>query len=273
MRKNFKQQHGTANVIIKEQEKSILATIDRANASSTNAQVIGNNGEIPLRTFLCEHLPYTFRAVSGHFVTPSGALSPQIDILILDSRYPFLNVNLDGTVLAMMHSVISTVEVKTSLVSSDIKKICKDSLKINALFNESFDTLGAWGRPFTQAFAYRSKIRIYTAESAFHESHDPFSMDLDLSIMRLHESDQPNGEELGVELHYEPEFTNESTDPIGYDLVSIYNRTPLSDFYYALVQNSYYTLGSRGITEYEIGRHVMDYMAWSTYLADHKENK
>lgn len=271
MRKSYKQQHGTANVIIQEQEKTILATIDRANASTSNAQIIGNNGEIPLRNFLCEHLLYTLKAASGHFITPTGTLSPQIDILILDSRYPFLNVNLDGSVLAMMHSVISIIEVKTNLTSSDIKKICQDSLKINTLFNEIYD-FENWGRPFTRAFAYRSKIKINTAESIYQDNHDPFSIDLDLYIMRLHKSDQPKGEELGAELHYEPGFDDEAPGSSYYSLMPILQKTLLSDFYYNLIQTSYYTLGSRNITETDIGRHVMDYMSWSTYLPNQSDN-
>lgn len=268
MKKNYKHRHGTPNTIIQEQEKSILAVIDRANASSSNSMVIGNNGEVPLRRFLCEHLPYTLKAASGHFITPTGILSPQIDILILDARYPLLNINPDGSVLAMLHSVISTIEIKTNLTSSDIKKICKDSLEINRLFNEVFENPEDFGRQSTSAFAYRSTIKINTVTSTYSDNHDPFNMDLDLYIMRLHKSDQPNEEELGALIHYEPEIDSDTPEPTSYDLISILQRTPLSDFYYCLVQNSYYTLGSRNTTELDIGQHLMDYMAWSTYLSD-----
>jgi hypothetical protein len=40
--------------------------------------------------------------------------------------------------------------------------------------------------------------------------------------------------------------------------------TPLSDFYYELVQNSYYTLGQRDFSLIDLGEHLMDYMEWTT---------
>lgn len=118
----FKHNHGTNNEIIEQEEKSILLAVDRALSSSSNSQTIGRNGELPLIDFLNKYLPPTLKAVSGHFLTPNGNISPQIDVMIIDTRYPFLSVNLDGSVLAMLHSVIHTIELKTNLISSDIKK-------------------------------------------------------------------------------------------------------------------------------------------------------
>src|SRR5689334_15392292 len=96
--KNVKHEHGTPNPIIRTEELAMLAIVDRALASSSNSQTIGRNGERPLLDFFNRYLPYTFKAVTGHFVPPSGTLSPQIDIMLLDSRYPLLAVNADGSV-------------------------------------------------------------------------------------------------------------------------------------------------------------------------------
>src|SRR6266480_6344490 len=101
-----KHEHGTPNPIIVSEEEALLAAVDRALASSTNAQVIGRNGEIPLRDFFNRYLPYTLRAATGHFVAPSGHLSSQMDLMILDTRYPLLAQNADGSVLAMLHGVV-----------------------------------------------------------------------------------------------------------------------------------------------------------------------
>ena len=46
-----------------------------------------------------------------------------IDVMALDSRYPLIAENLDGSVLAMLHSVIQTIEVKTNLTSTDVKQV------------------------------------------------------------------------------------------------------------------------------------------------------
>lgn len=264
MTKNFAQKHGSTNHIIKEQEKYLLATVDRALASSSNSQIIGNNGELPLKNFLSEHLPYTFKVATGHFIAPSGKLSPQVDIMVLDARYPFLNVNLDGSVLAMLHSVVATIEVKTNITSKDIKKVCSDSEKLHRLYDEIYDSDNDWNRAFTKCFAYRSKIKLKTLESVFYENVDPFNSYFDLHLMRLHASDQKLSEEIGVELHFEPEIEEENNSVNAYYLCTIHKKTPLSDLYYNLVQNCYYTLGSRKISDIDIGRHVMSYMAWST---------
>src|SRR5690348_16323946 len=112
-RRNIKHEHGTPNPIMQAEEEGMLAIVDRATAGSGNSQIIGRNGELPSLQFLNRHLPYLFRAHTGHFVAPDGALSPQIDVLLVDARYPLIAQQLDGSVIAMMHSVIGVIEVKT----------------------------------------------------------------------------------------------------------------------------------------------------------------
>lgn len=111
----MKHEFGTPNPIIMAEERSILSTVDRAVASSGNPQVIGRNGELPLRDFLSRYLPPTLRAETGHFLSPSGELSSQQYVMILDSRYQLLASNPDGSVLAMLHGLLSVLEVKTTL--------------------------------------------------------------------------------------------------------------------------------------------------------------
>ena len=105
-RRNVKHHHGAVNPIIQQEEKMMIATVDKALATSGNAQIIGRNGELPLIQFLNRHLPYTIRAHTGHFVAPDGSLSPQLDVVLVDARYPLLAQNADGSVLVMLHSVL-----------------------------------------------------------------------------------------------------------------------------------------------------------------------
>lgn len=123
----YKHIHGTTNQIIQQEEKAILLAVDRALSSSSNSQIVGKNGELPILDFLNRYLPPTFKVASGHFITPKGNLSPQLDIMVMDSRYPLLSQNLDGSVLAMLHSIIYAIEVKTNITSSDVKKICENT--------------------------------------------------------------------------------------------------------------------------------------------------
>jgi len=132
----IKHEHGKPNPIFVSEEQGLLAAVDKALGSTPSSQSIGRSGEIPLRDFLNRYLPYTIRAVTGHFVPPSGRLSPQIDIMILDARYPLLAENADGSVLAMLHSVIKTIEVKTRITTRDISKAWKDAIEIMGLASE-----------------------------------------------------------------------------------------------------------------------------------------
>ena len=138
----------------------MLAVVDRALATRGNAQTIGRSGELSLQSFLTRHLPNTLSARSGHFVSPTGQLSPQIDTMILDSRYPLLAQNDDGSVVSMLHSVVLCIEVKTNIRTSDIDRICDNSKTIIALANGVFRTQRAFGAIACMTFAYRSAGRL-----------------------------------------------------------------------------------------------------------------
>lgn len=266
MQRIVKHQHGTPNPIILQEEESMIAMVNRALASSSNAQTIGRNGEVPLRDFLNRYLPYTLRAATGHFVPPSGILSPQIDILILDARYPLLSQNADGSVLVMLHSVVAVIEVKTRMTSKDIGKMWEDAIKINLLVNEVKGYADKnWGSIMTYGFAYGCANRLDTLEDRYTEEGKPDQASLDISLLRLHPKDAIKYNPLGAEFHFEPLMSNNSSsDIIGYEPLCIAQLTPLSDFYYNLIQTSYYTIGSRDYGFNEIGRHFMEYMSWST---------
>lgn len=272
----YKHQHGTKNPIIEQEEKSILLAVDRALSSSSNSQTIGRNGELPLLDFLNRYLPPTFKAVSGHFITPNGIISPQIDIMVLDSRYPLLAENLDGSVLAMLHSVIQTIEVKTNLTSTDIKKISNDTYKIKELMNEvDLFKNQSFSSPIMKVFAYRIKNKLETIEHSFQKNCEPTAFHYDLIILRLPEQDF-NNKEIGCELHYEPvseEDILEMKEKYKVPKESFKDEflfgtrpsyTPLSDIYYSLVQDGYYMLGDRKFGFDDIGEHVMSYISWST---------
>lgn len=272
----YKHKHGTKNPVIEQEEKSILASVDRALSSSPNSQTIGRNGELPLLSFLNRYLPPTFRSVSGHFITPNGNISPQIDIMVLDSRYPLLAENMDGSVLAMLHSVVWTIEVKTNITSTDIKKISKDIKKIRLLMNEVelFNPPHSFCAPTTLAFAYRTRNKLESIERAYYEHCQPNEFHYDLTILRSSEL-EINSEIIGCQIHFEPTF-EESLEDLKLEgfsdseingkhvLLTRPSHTPLSDFYYSLVQRGYYSLGDRNFCFHDIGAHIMSYMSWST---------
>ena len=242
--------------------------VDKALASTSNSQVVGRNGELPFIDFLNRYLPYTLRACSGHFIPPSGQLSPQLDVMILDARYPLLSQNLDGSVLAMLNSVIRIYEVKTRISSKDLKKMWLNSSGIMQLAKEVPGYAGEqWGALSTFAFAYKSANRIDTLQNKYVENADPWNACLDIFLLRVPERDQSPGQKHGLCFHYEPELAeDENHSVIDYYPTFRASYTPLSDLYYDLIQYAYYTLGSRGFSFDDIGRQVMDYMSWATVL-------
>ncbi len=270
--KSFKHKHGTPNKIILQEEKYILLSVDRALSSSSNSQIIGRNGEVPLIDFLTRYLPSTLKAVTGHFITPSGKISPQLDIIIVDSRYPFLSENEDKSVLVMLHSVIWTVEVKTNLRSNDIKQTWKNSIEIMNLAKEIefYGDIEKISSISTNLIAYRCAQKLDTIQDAYEKYGQPLMAGLDLYLMRFPQKEMPKDIEVGGLLHFEPPYEDENeTGPIdGYWPCFGASHTPLSDFYYRLVQDCYYTLGNRDFSFNEIGAHFMNYMSWSTMSWD-----
>lgn len=265
--KNVKHKHGTPNPIIEQEEEGILTSVDRALASSSNSQIIGRNGEVPLRNFLKRYLPYSIRAETGHFVAPSGKLSPEIDVLILDARYPLLSENTDGSVLAMMHSVISTIEVKTRIRTTDINKMWSNSALIGIMSSEIIDKKASFGGIQTIGLAYKSQNRLRTIADKFFKVGQAYLTKsegyMDLFLLRLPEKDVTRTRKAGAFFHFEG--NHKPTENNSHTPFLLPMHTPLSDFYYMLIQDSYYCLDARDYNFNDIGEHFMAYMSWSTF--------
>jgi hypothetical protein len=268
--KSFKHEHGTRNPILAQEEHAILLTVEKALASSPNSQTIGRNGELPFLWFLQRYLPQTLKAVSGHFITPAGVVSPQLDVIVVDARYPLLAENADGSALVMLHSVIRTFEIKTNLKAKDIQKSLLAAKQVELLANEvpEFGSNDSFSYPQSLLLAYNCAHRLSSLEKAFFSDVDATRVHMDAIFLRYHKADQVSQRAVGGELHLEPSFPGEEggQGPLagGYFAISRPSHTPLSDLYYSLVQDSYYTLGDRNFSFHEIGAHFNDYMNWST---------
>ncbi len=240
-------EHGKSNPILIKEENYLLATIDQALSTTSRNRSIGKNGEIPVIAFLKRYLPYSFNVVTGNFISPNGRLSPPIDILILDARYPLLAENSDGTALAMLHSVVHTISVKKRITASDISKAWEETVTILNLVSEvdRFDSdLSCFICSYV--LAYRTSYRLDTLNKTFISLGEPAKASLDISILRLSKKDQINAMDVGVELHYEPVDKENSTgEPEGFIPTTRISYTMLSDIYYNLVQNGYAALASR----------------------------
>ena len=268
--KSFKHSHGTRNPILAQEEEALILTVERSLASTSNSQTIGRNGELPFLQFLQRYLPTSLRAVSGHFLTPSGALSPQIDVIVADARYPLLAQNADGSALVMLHSVIRMFEVKTNATAKDIKQSLDNAAKTMSFVQQidEFQGLESWSSPRPKLISYKCAAKLATIETLFFGT-DPSQVHMDAVFLRYHPKDQEEIGAAGGVLHFEPPFPGkDGTGPLhnGWFPMSIPQHTPLSDLYYSLVQDAYYTLGARDYSFSDIGAHVSGYMSWSTAL-------
>lgn len=65
--KNIKHEHGAPNPVLIKEEEVMIAKVEKALASTSNPQIIGRNGEVPLIDFFNRHLPYTLSCSNGSF--------------------------------------------------------------------------------------------------------------------------------------------------------------------------------------------------------------
>lgn len=226
----------------------------------------GHHGELLLLNFLNKYLPASLKAVTGYFITPSENLSPQIDILIVDPRYPFLSFNLDGTILAPLHSVLQTIEVKTSLTGRSIQKLRELNEKVVILSLELFDAY-EWESVRPSGFGFRSNVRFPALHRHFFDAKPGVPLLSHLDVLRLHERDVETGcDFLGAFLWHEGGWPESSSDrkEMRFKNATIKTKSPLSDFYFRLVQDSLYTLSRRNYSLNDIGRHMCEYMTYGT---------
>lgn len=262
--KHIRHHFGTPNPILNAEEDAMFATVERAVTSAPNAQIIGRNGELPLVQFFNRYLPFTFRAATGFFVTPSGKCSPQIDLLILDARYPLLAQNADGSVLAMLHAVVWAIETKTKLRSSSLAGMWSNARTVMALADE-VEKYGLDSEPVsvrTSAFSYGAAQSVDATTRAFVNSAQPDDASLHISIMRLPKDRVKR--RRGVELQFESNWPRGSNKPMRWSAVRRFTHTPLSDLYYDIVQWSYFIIEHRDWSFGDVGQQISDYMTWAT---------
>lgn len=254
------QKFGEPNPIFIHEENAILSEVHKAREAH-HSSVIGKNGELPLLDLLNRYLPNTLTAKSGFFYDPvSGTRSPQIDIMILDARFPHLATYQDGTVIAFAHAVVRAIEVKTKLSKKDIDTFRANAKSISNLMTNIFEKDG-WSDASITCFAYEAATHFETAAKNFFSK--PFECYCDMVLLRASFDKQNAGlmpEIIGANLWYEN--GGEEVDP---QECLLYTHSPLSDLYYRIVQDSYYTLSSRGFSFAEIGQLFNSYMTWGTH--------
>ena len=164
----------------------------------------------------------------------------------------------------MLHSVIATYEVKTRMTTRDLARGWANARKIMRLAGEirsyGYGYRGGWSAVRTDAIAYRLAQRLETTDRTYVKEATPTEAGFDVNILRLPPQDQAPGGNLGADLHMEPI----GKGPDSYLPTCRLSQTMLSDVYFRLVQDAYYTLAHRDWSFGHIGQHFNEYMAWAT---------
>ncbi|MCK5043554.1 hypothetical protein KAR52_00950 [Candidatus Pacearchaeota archaeon] len=254
---------GETNFLTLEEENEILSALRKAHLSSSNPAIYGQNGEIPLRNYLKKHLPPMFRVETGHFITKEGILSPQIDIIIMDNRFPIINENEDGSALIPGDSVICCISIKSNTDKKELIEIVESAKKIRELTNQIFKP-NSWEDCMLLGFCHTASLSFNTVCKHYFESSKQNNPHIDVTVMRKKE----NEKELrtGYYLHWEPGFKKDRQ----YIPIAIDTNSPLSDFFFQLLQNCYYTLSERKISLVNLGILTMNYFTFGTIRDEYK---
>ena len=109
------------------ESESLLANLYHHNATA------GSVREFLVKALLQRFLPAVVTIESGKVIDDKGGMSKQIDIILFDSRVPCLR-SLAGLGLFPIEGVLATIEVKTSLASSDaVVESLENCLSLSAL--------------------------------------------------------------------------------------------------------------------------------------------
>ncbi len=98
-----------------------------------HASTTGYLREQIVKDFLRPHLPRTFDILAGVVLDSTGARSTQQDCLIVDSRFPLIDVGSANEALVIAESVIAAVEVKSYLDKGELLDSLGKAVKIKAL--------------------------------------------------------------------------------------------------------------------------------------------
>lgn len=82
--------------------------------------------------------------------------------MVLDVRYPLLVENADGPVLAMLHSVLRTIEINMNLKTKDIHKSLLATRRVEFLVSEvhEFGNSDSFAFPQSLLLAYNCAHRL-----------------------------------------------------------------------------------------------------------------
>ena len=111
-----------------------LLKVKAAVAGGTgHSSTTGKLRELIIQDFLRPHLPRDFGPLAGVVLDSSGVRSSQQDCLIIDSRFPLIDVGSESEALVIAESVVATIEVKSYLDKGELLDSLAKVVRIKSL--------------------------------------------------------------------------------------------------------------------------------------------
>jgi hypothetical protein len=255
--------HTTATSVMFLEEKAIVAHAAQAISGAANPKIFGATGEKGILILLRRYLPSCFRASSGHALDPTGQKSPEIDIMILDSRFAPLSVHQDGTTLEMKEAVLGVVSVKKRLDKASLSEQDRYAKRVHDFFSSQHkkDCLSrkkAFDSPVFYVLSYLSVITeatVFKHLRAAKGLSNPLCILFCMAMPLKGKSRNSNG----------AIFRYDGTPP-DTKLFSVPSTAAVSDFYFMMLQDAYYSMDSRKLTFTDLGELTMRYYKWARDL-------
>lgn len=245
---------GLANEKFSAEQEEMIAKLKKSEGG--NNASLGDDGELLVIRFLNRFLPPQFRAYKGHYRKIDGTLSREIDVMILDSRFPLLNETESGVVYAMQHALLATIEVKRTLGEPEIKSIRENTISTQndkAQVPEIGFKNIYWSRPESLAFAFRSRSTLKTMASHFFIAPVAWC---DIYILEHDFECGGSDRGIGALVRVEQEI-------IGQKGMTCRTENPLSDFYYMALEKSFDVLSERNVPDGAMQEIISAYYNWS----------
>jgi hypothetical protein len=98
-----------------------------------HSSTTGRLRELIIQDFLRPHLPRAFDILAGVVVDSAGARSTQQDCLIVDARFPLIDVGSKSEALVIAESAVATMEVKSHLDKGELLDSLAKAVRIKSL--------------------------------------------------------------------------------------------------------------------------------------------
>jgi hypothetical protein len=136
------QEHFSAQVDI---IMSMAAASDKELYVSNHSS---SNREAFCRLFLSSHIPPGFRVTTGEIIDASCNCTGQLDVVVVNDSSPRLTVDATGSIIApiLADTVLSVIEVKTSLTADQLRKALSQLRPVKALMPTHSTLLAPDGR-------------------------------------------------------------------------------------------------------------------------------